>query len=233
MEYRKMKKRISYFCLTDLCALAATALIFTAVGGTAVTGAASKAKALSCKDKLGKIAELTFAYSENYNDYSVSSYRIGWVRELAKLDSSVNETLFHCPEDNVQRKWNGKPISYYLNTGHLWNVRMTLTNKQEWGMVCRITGNPIQISQAANPSDTVLFVENWYRENSYRQIAQPGGRITFTSRTLYGFHNKGQNCNVTFLDGHVEDIVAKKWQVGSNRGIVFKDMHKRCIPNMK
>jgi prepilin-type processing-associated H-X9-DG protein len=76
-------------------------------------------------------------------------------------------------------------------------------------------------------------MENWYQGNSYRQIGQPGNRIAFSSRTLYGFHNKGLNCNVTFLDGHVEDIVAKKWATGNNRGIVFKDMHKRCIPNMK
>ena len=228
-----MNRNKLHFCLTDLCAIAVVTLFAAAIGGTAVTGTAAKAKELSCKDKLGKIAELTFSYSENYNDHSVANYRIGWVRELAKQDSSVKESLFHCPDDNVKRKWNGKPISYYLSTGHLWNVRNTRTNRQEWGMVCRITGNPIQISQAANPSDTVLFMENWYQGNSYRQIGQPGNRLAFSSRTLYGFHNKGLNCNVAFLDGHVEDIVAKKWAIGSNRGIVFKEMHKRCIPNMK
>ena len=37
---------------------------------------------------------------------------------------------------------------------------------------------------------------------------------------------------VLFLDGHSELINKNDWKRGDVRGVVFKDIHGRCIPNM-
>jgi len=196
-----------------------------------------KAKKHACAAKLLRISESIYAYADDYGDYSIphrSGKTSGWVRVLSKYNPTLKQDAYHCPDDNVQRNYNAPPISFSLNSGHLWNVRQTNTNIKEWGMASILTGMPVRISRAPIPSKTTWFFEFWNANNNYRQLCNSNDRALFSTYTLYGFHEDGNSNTMLFLDGHIENILKSEWLRGDNRGILFKSLHtpETCTPNL-
>ncbi len=190
---------------------------------------------MSCSARLNQIGQSAYSYAQDYTDYSIphrSGSVKGWVRLLSAYAPKLTQESYHCPEDRIKRNFNGLPISFSLNTGHLWNVRQTNTNIKEWGMASPITGKSIQISRAPEPSDTAWLFEFWSADNNFSQIWNRNDRSAFTSYTLYGIHENGNSNTVLFVDGSIKTVLKQQWRRGDNRGILYKNLHSDCNPNL-
>lgn len=221
-----------HYTLTELCVSLLILLFLAAIGMPVLSAAAAQAGKTACADIQKRIADVAFAYSEDYGDYSVPHTGIGWMGYLSRYDRSITPFSFLCPEDRVERKYPGEKFSFSLNTGHIWNYPQTNVNKQEWGMVSPITGNPLKISRAPEPASTAWFREFWDESMNYRQVCRSGDRSAFTTYSLPGTHDNGTAGSILFLDGHSEMIEVKDWMTGDIRGVVFKEIHRACFPNM-
>jgi len=222
------------FTLIELCVCLVLTIAVLLIVGQAGAHAADKAKRTACTMRLKNIVSAVFAYSNDYADYSVpakSGNVFGWPRILSRYQPRLTDESYRCPDDNVKRNWDGVPISFSLNVGHIWNVAMSTTNKKEWGMVSVITGTPLRISKAPEPSDTVLMFEFWNQYNNFRQINNSNDWTCFSTYSQAGTHENGKENTLLWLDGHVSSIVVAEWQLGDKRGVIYKNLHKGCDPN--
>ena len=221
--------------MTELCLVFSAILALFCLGVNLMTLAAASAKSTACMFNLNRIGQAAYSYSQDYGDYSIphrSGNIKGWVHVLSAYEKKLTPDSYHCPEDRIKRNFNGRPISFSLNTGHIWNVPQTNTNIKEWGMVSPVTGTSVMLSQAPEPSDTAWFFEFWNENNNFSQLWNSNDRAAFSSYTLYGFHENGKDNTLLFVDGHIDSIPQKEWKTGDSRGILYKNLHTVCNPNL-
>ena len=109
-----MQKR--NFTFTDLCTVFAVSLVLMGLCAPLFTASATQAKRAVCADVQHKIANVAFAYAEDYGDYSVPDTRIGWMRYLSNYDKTMTTSSYKCPEDNAKRKYTGKGRKNFRHT---------------------------------------------------------------------------------------------------------------------
>lgn len=231
-------KHYACFTFTELLACIAGSLFLLGTTVAMIGTASSKDRQTTCFDNLHAVSAAALAYADDHGDYTVphmSAKQRGWPCVLSAYQPTLKKEDFHCPQDGVKRNFDGDPISYSLNSGHLWNERQTKTNQKEWGPASILSGASILLSRAPAPEETTWFFENHSANNNYRQLWGSNDRSLFSTYTIDAFHDSLKKNNMIFLDGHAEGVEKSLWKRSDNRGIVFKDLHtpETCTPNLK